>query len=64
MVTYLFEEEVGILCMKRMNSDERSDADELWEGGVFSELWEGGELRTEELGIEEGCNVSYAAFCA
>ena len=52
------------MCMKRMNSDERSDADELWEGGVFGELREGGELRTEELGIEEGCNVSYAAFCA
>ena len=27
--------------MKRVNSDKRSDADELWEGGVFGELQEG-----------------------
>lgn len=62
-----FGEEVGILYMKRVNSlDERSDADELWEGGVFGKLWEGGELRTEELGteVDAGCDALYATFCA
>ena len=55
--------------MKRVNSDEMSDADELWEGGVLGgeagvlgELREGGELRTDNVGTE--CEVLYADFCA
>ena len=40
--------------MNRVNSDERSDADESWEGGVFGELQEGGELRIEEWVQRQG----------
>ena len=45
--------------MKRVNSDEMSNADELCEEGVGVRA--GGELRTE---AGAGCDVSYAAFCA
>ena len=69
MATCFFEEEVGILRTKRVNSDEMSDEDELREGGVLGgeagvlgELRGGGELRTDEMGT--GCDALYAAFCA
>ena len=45
--------------MKRVNSDEMSNTDELCEEGVGVRA--GGELRTE---AGAGCDVSYAAFCA
>ena len=53
-MTCFFEEEVSILCTNRVNSDERSDADESWEGGVFGELQKGGELRIEEWVQRQG----------
>ena len=69
MATCFFEEEVGILRTKRVNSDEMSDEDELREGGVLGgeagvlgELRGGGELRMDEVGT--GCDALYAAFCA
>ena len=60
--TCFFEEEVGILRTKRVNSDEMSDEEELREGGVLGELRGGGELRMDEVGT--GCDALYAAFCA